>query len=706
MNKRNRFSEITLKNYLKKVKDSNILEAVVKPEKSTSDFINTLNRCKIAAQEEFVVCHHEIVDIFENILAIEAEIIADINKINSKHRSYEESWKEVFANFNFQLNNILDYANENLIGSFEKKISKIDTFSICLFGRTKVGKSTTMEALTKGSGKTIGIGKQDTTKTSTEYYWNNLKIIDTPGIDSIHNDKQLEDIALSYADEADLIAFLLPHQIEEGDFEKFKLFYKQNKPIIILLNVKGETGIEGSRDLEMFLKSSHTLFEDKKITGYKNRINDYIFKTLNIEEGLVPIIPIHSKSAFLSNSVTDTYTKIKLFEISNFMNLEKDLIREVSDYGELYRIKNPHDTVNLFSKTITTSLAEFHKNVTAKQNIFSKNVNKFTDVKNSIILKQNLIIKREIEALFINKRQAVNSIVEEIFNTKKEESRNKITSDFLNENEIRQRVNSTSAEIQKIINKEIADFFTNFGDEIKILDLEQKKSSYFSNTNKNIKNTENINTTVNILEGTGVVISAISGIGMAVVAAEGVFLGAALGAEGTLFGLGGANIWNPIGWAMIGVSVVIGIIGYKSKQRHVKKVKEAKNTAVKDLNFMLIDVENKVNTSIIDSIAKSISSIESDHIDIMKEYVKYSSKYIKLTEQLILKIESTARLSEKQKFQSMLNNILNSKVYLVENISQVNQNIEVQLNNLPNSINEIQKIFSRVEEKIVTFCKN
>ena len=704
-NNKQKFSEIILQNYLETVNNSKILEITYSPNNSQNELTKKLFRCKVLAQQEFITCHHEIVSIFNSILEIEKNINKDIDTIKTKHHSYEENWKDVFDNFNFQLNNILNYANDKLIGSFEKKINKIDTFSICLFGRTKVGKSTTMEALTKGSGKSIGIGKQDTTKESTEYYWNNLKIIDTPGIDSIHNDKQLEDIALSYADEADLIAFLLPHQIEEGDFEKFKFFYKQNKPIIILLNVKGETGIEGSRDLDMFLKSSHTIFEEKKITGYKNRINDFIFNTLNIEQGLVPIIPIHSKSAFLSNSVTNTETKNKLFEISNFMNLEKELIKEVTEYGELYRIKNPHETVILFANTITTSLTEFHKNVTAKQNIFNKNINKFTDVKNSITLKQNQIIKKEIESLFTTKRLSVNSIIDEIFNSKKEESRSKIISDFLNENEIRQRVNCTSVAIQKIIKKEIADFFNNFGDEINLFDLEQKNTTYFSKTNSDIKNAEKISTTVNILEGTGVIIGAIGGIGMAVIAAEGVFLGVALGAEGTLFGLGGANIWNPVGWVLMGVGVLIGIIGFKSKKRHMQKVKEAKNTAVKDLNIMLLNVEKKVISSIKESITKSISSLEKDHIDIMKEYVKYSSKYINLTEQLILKIKSAASLSEKQKFQSMLNNILKSDVHIVENISQLDQNINIQLNILPSCFKTFQKILSRVEEKQVTFFK-
>ena len=429
-NNKHKFSEIIFQNYLETVNNSKILEINYSPNNSQNELTNKLFRCKVLAQQEFITCHHEIVSIFNSILEIENDINKDIDTIKTKHHFYEDNWKDVFIEFNFLLTQILNHANEKLIDSFEKKIDKIDTFSICLFGRTKVGKSTTMEALTKGSGISIGIGKQDTTKTSTEYIWNGLKVIDTPGINSIHDDKQLENLALSYADEADLIAFLLPHQIEEGDFDKFKLFYKQNKPIIILLNVKGDTGEEGSKTLEMFLKNSDSLFEENKIIGYRNRINDFIFKTLEISSGLIPIIPIHSKSAFLSYHIKDEKISNQLYDISNFKNLEKELIKEVTEFGELYRIKNPHDTVQLFSSVITSKLSEFHSNLLVKQNLFEKNANKFIEVKNLIFLKQNEIIRRNIITLFENKLKSVSAIVDEIFSTKKEEDRKKIVSNF------------------------------------------------------------------------------------------------------------------------------------------------------------------------------------------------------------------------------------------------------------------------------------
>lgn len=691
-----KFSKITLDKYLETVNNSKILEITYSPNNSQDELTKKLFRCKVLAQQEFIKCHHEIVSIFKSIIEIENDINKDIDRIKSKHRSYEEKWKDVFVEFNFLLTQILNHANEKLIGSFEKKIDKIDTFSICLFGRTKVGKSTTMEALTKGSGKSIGIGKQDTTKTSTEYIWSGLKVIDTPGIDSIHDDKQLENLALSYADQADLIAFLLPHQIEEGDFEKFKLFYKQNKPIIILLNVKGDTGEEGSKTLEMFLKNSSSLFEENKMDGYKNRINDFIFKTLEISNGLIPIIPIHSKSAFLSNHIKEEEISNQLYDISNFKNLEKELIKEVTEFGELYRIKNPHDTVQLFSSVITSKLSEFHTNLLVKQNLFEKNANKFIEVKNLILLKQNEIIRRNITTLFENKLKSVSAIVDEIFSTKKEENRKKIVSDFIDEDEIRIRITNTSAEIQKVIQKKITEYFNIFAAEINILDIQQKNSSYYSSIKTTIGELDNLKLKENFIEGAGVAISAIGGIGLVLV--EGTLAGAA----GTLFGAGTANIWNPIGWIFIITGVGLGIF---FKKKHNKKIAEAKNNAVEKLESMIYKTESNIIENIKNSIDKAVKTIKIEHINVMNEYVKYSTKYLTQTKSLIHQIEKTANISEKQKFQSMINNILNTECYTVENIFHLNHNINIQLNDLPNNISSIENILSRVEEKQIIISK-
>lgn len=217
------FSSKMFASYTNEVKKSGVLG--VKPKKDLPEddppFKASLARSRQVAIREFKACHRSMVKLFEKFNEVEDGVTKDIQLISEKYRTYKGMWESLFETFNHQLANIFNYASESLIKSFNKKLKRIDYFTICLFGRTKAGKSTTMEALTNGSGETIGKGRQNTTKDVREYQWRELLVIDTPGIDAMERMNALESMALSYADESDLVAFLLPHQIEEGDFEKF-----------------------------------------------------------------------------------------------------------------------------------------------------------------------------------------------------------------------------------------------------------------------------------------------------------------------------------------------------------------------------------------------------------------------------------------------------------------------------------------------------
>ncbi len=557
-----------------------------------------------------------------------------------------------------------------------------------------------MEALTKGKGVSIGIGKQNTTLEIKEYSWNNLKVIDTPGIDAMQKSDQLENLAVSFADKSDLIAFLMPHQIEEGDFNKFRLFYKQNKPIIIILNIKEKIGKEGSRAMKMFIKNSDKIFE--KTNDYEDRINDFIFNALKIKKGLVPIIPIHSNSAFISNNVKDKDLSEKLYKISNFEKFENALIKEVTNYGELYRIKNPHETVKLFSHKIKKELENFSNYLSEQQNVLHKNIIKFSQVKNKIEQSQFLIIQKKFNNFFDNKVRQTSSIIDEIFNTKKEEERELILSNFMNEIEIKNKVEQLSIEIQKIIKKEIQDYFQNFSQDINSLDLKYKNSNFNYSTGQKINKIDTNNLELYLIEEVGFATGVIGSISFALVAMEGAFVGA----TGTIFGVGTANIWNPIGWALIFASVGAGFVTLFFREKQKNKIaiakKEAKKQLISSINQAKYDIYEKFKITL----SEITTKIKKEHIDVFSEYILFSKKYQQKIDDLSNQIEQIAINSDKIKYQAMLNNILNSEIFVIKEIFQTNNYISIFINKLPNNITEIETIFSRVEEKQIIFLTN
>ena len=63
-----------------------------------------------------------------------------------------------------------------------EQLTDMDNFTIVLFGRTGVGKSSMLEALSAGDGASISPGDSDWTTTVRPVTWESCRVIDTPGI--------------------------------------------------------------------------------------------------------------------------------------------------------------------------------------------------------------------------------------------------------------------------------------------------------------------------------------------------------------------------------------------------------------------------------------------------------------------------------------------------------------------------------------------
>ncbi len=86
----------------------------------------------------------------------------------------------------------------------------MEYFTVSFLGRTKVGKTTLHTVLTGEGEENIGGGKQRTTRYNRVYQWNNLRLIDTPGIGAAEADGRTdEEIAKSVIGESDIICIVV-----------------------------------------------------------------------------------------------------------------------------------------------------------------------------------------------------------------------------------------------------------------------------------------------------------------------------------------------------------------------------------------------------------------------------------------------------------------------------------------------------------------
>ena len=147
----------------------------------------------------------------------------------------------------------------------DKKRRNIRYFTIAFMGRTKAGKSTLHKVITQQVNDDIGEGQLRTTRYNRSWYWNKLRIVDTPGIGAPGGATDTE-IAKSIIDEADVICYIVTSDsTQETEFDFFETIKERNKPLYILLNFK--SNLTQSIRLKRFLANPS---EWKDCTGPLN----------------------------------------------------------------------------------------------------------------------------------------------------------------------------------------------------------------------------------------------------------------------------------------------------------------------------------------------------------------------------------------------------------------------------------------------------
>lgn len=222
-------------------------------------------------------------------------------------------------------------------------------FSIVVYGRTMAGKSTLMEILTHGNGKSIGKGAQRTTLDVRDYYWNGLKITDVPGICAFGGAED-ERLALEAAKAADLILFLLtsdaPQPDEAACLAQLKSF---GKPILGVINVKMSFNINDELDIEDLRdKLADTSTVEATLSQFKDFAANH-----NQDWSGIKFVATHLLSAYQAQD-----TNPKVFEISRFVEVEDFILEKVHKDGRFLRIKTFADSVTVPMSDIILKLHE------------------------------------------------------------------------------------------------------------------------------------------------------------------------------------------------------------------------------------------------------------------------------------------------------------------------------------------------------------
>ena len=239
---------------------------------------------------------------------------------------------------------------EELIAGLEDPLRKIkavldhkddqpSSYNITLFGRTGSGKSTLMEILTNGEGRTIGEGGQRTTRDVRSYGWKGLRITDVPGVAAFDGEEDAE-TAHEAAREADLIIFLVTDDAPQGaEAEHLARLRRTGHPIIGVCNVK--RNLNGEIAERRFIRDSGQLFDPVRLEEIRRQFDD-IAAVFNPDRDL-PLVCTHLLARFRANRMSNGEQARELKEASRFWELEDAVAAEIAENGTYLRTRSYTD---------------------------------------------------------------------------------------------------------------------------------------------------------------------------------------------------------------------------------------------------------------------------------------------------------------------------------------------------------------------------
>ena len=441
--------------------------------------------------------------------------------------------------FNTMINSSLA---ENL-AVLDKKKRNIRYFTIAFMGRTKAGKSTFHKIITQEKNDDIGVGKLRTTRYNRSWYWDKLRIVDTPGIGAPGGDVDTE-IAKSIIDEADLICYIVTSDaIQETEFDFFETIKERNKPLYIILNVK--SNLTESIRLKRFLRDPHRWREcngPQSIQGHFDRIRERLDGKYNMDA--VKVIPIHLLAAQIAmqekESNPENYKS--LLEGSNIMEFIRSVKKEVYESGSLKKSLSVIDgtayQIHLFHQQLQSDIVQLKKST-------------------ELLKKKN----NSLKVFFQSESSKLTSNIDKLFNSTQVELNNYATSfadtNYENKNVgktweedsvVRNKISYLNEQIKTSLNrfnKEVKERIEEISSDIKFID---KISSTVSAQTDSIHNTKS---------------------GVRIV--------------GTICTIIFTNLWNPLSWgalgALIGSSIIAAVVGFftslfESKGEKIKKAKK------------------------------------------------------------------------------------------------------------------------------------
>ena len=541
-----------------------------------------------------------IIDDLNSMLNEEYNHLASIKPSSKKVSKEVLKIEQIIQGIRGCFNEIIDNSLTSNREVLDKKRRNIRYFTIAFMGRTKAGKSTLHKVITQQENDDIGVGKLRTTRYNRSWYWNKLRIVDTPGIGAPGGEADTE-IAKSIIDEADVVCYVVTSDsIQETEFDFFSTIKERNKPLYIILNVK--SNLNQAIRLKRFIANPDDWRlgdGPQSIKGHIERIHDKLDGKYNMDA--VRIIPIHLLAAQIALSgEQDSKTSKILFDASNISEFTNSVKKEVQLSGSLKKSLSVIDGTSYQINTIWHKIYADLKSLKEGNEVLKKK-----QAKNHTFFKKELA--------------QVEQYLKTIFQGTRDDLHNRASA-FASEHYDDEDAGKAWGKdmvvksINKRLEQQIQDRFNDLNEKIKSELEEMIMDMRISLATNNIGSNVSGESVTNTRLAASVFVTVISA---------------------ALF------VWNPLGWS-VAVLTVVGIIGsfltslFTSKSEKIRKATENLRKQLYDSVDSGIDKNLK---QVLENTRKSINDTYKSIDSVLKAYTKNADDIIMDMDRLVKQVQ-------------------------------------------------------------------
>jgi GTP-binding protein EngB required for normal cell division len=530
---------------------------------SSAKYEEALDKCTQAAHEAFQRATWYYEKFAQQLKNFEKELQSIVIVLIRDNTSSNFSFSQVLKEIESQIHEETSINLTKLEKSLENRKHHLSEFTVVLFGRTKAGKSTLREALTKGDGSTIGKGSQRTTRDTREYHWNGLRLIDTPGIEAYQGDED-KDKAQKIAYESDMVLFLASDDsVQPDEFIQMAWLQNINKYFFIVLNVKYvERNIEDLKRLKRFIyKLKDEVFDEKRLSEHRQHIRSNVEKYVGLKE--VKVVCIHANAAFLSINHEYADHADQLWQLSRVDAVYQQVISEIERSGIKRRWNSMFDEVFVHTNKLINYLENQHKLLELQVDFLHNKKGELELVFSRQTKDGKNKLERACKQEFRRIKQWIPGFVEDYLGNNNAQS------------EYQQRLEKEKSQIEVSMKKVLDEILNELV--CAIAEFQQQYQYDSNNIKISLSDFKKYKGTDfgDLLKWAGVGLGVLSGVAF------------------SLSYIAAANFWNPVGWVAAGASFLVGLFSWHVREQEARAWSQAKREAKESLLKSVDEAENK-----------------------------------------------------------------------------------------------------------------